>query len=857
MKVAWNRTTVETLELALSEALPRAKMVCRDEQYKNKAMVMFAMEKYSRLLTAVEYQKRIAPDPQTQLELSYNPRIRQLQKDFKRLFALYTQILLSESLASNASIDKNREFIRYDSYITCSYCRCNIFNRFLTCPTCIIPLDNGGEDTYDICLECYAMGRSCRCNSGYKWVEQFPWTELTQKHEAWRNQIIEFDGLSDKSPASFPIQRQQSKVKTLAQVCYEQLKVRPWLDPKKELPIAPTTLCRESVISEDAVNADGSIKKKKSIRRSKAVTAKYPKCHVCLWPEFEWKLQFCDCGRAYCYGSLFRAFDQTPLSVLQNLDWKCPYCLKICCCGSCRRLKNAKPYEPKNTLLGYDVKKVADPRSWDSLVNYSQSNMKWIKRFGDDDRHESKRLQRRQREADLDKSKDPTLDDNYVNDDDVAERVNGNASQPADDGIPIDPLLFAEAGALNINGVNGDHAFGPSFAQPVAPTAPIVEKHHEGGKIVAVDVNGIRFEYLDEATSPQTNGFNQAMSPTQGAAPPPTGGPEQSNSEVDTAGAAQAYHQAMLQQMTSGRKGAAVATPSRAKSLMLKFHISAPKLAEIKAKPPRKRPEATILQSDLLPNRTSSTAVKRRLTREEQDEEFSTRKKVKKANEPRPKTRQSMPSNFQPNFTEASDSEEEITATNSFTPLNRGRKERQLPAYLARRSLGVLQDREQGRTSSLEPGKRKRKRKRTPKANAAAQASAEKSRTNQPRASRPDHDRLRDDRSPSSPEDEDRADAFPPKPLPQSEPGVDLSRLGPGEAEANSSPIDEDARYSPMDEDRISQVDGPSEATRELSPMMDEAARRAEENRKAKMRAMLWAEGGEDNDYYDDGMDAY
>jgi hypothetical protein len=39
VKVAWNRTTVETLGFALHEALPKARLVCRDEQYKNKAII--------------------------------------------------------------------------------------------------------------------------------------------------------------------------------------------------------------------------------------------------------------------------------------------------------------------------------------------------------------------------------------------------------------------------------------------------------------------------------------------------------------------------------------------------------------------------------------------------------------------------------------------------------------------------------------------------------------------------------------------------------------------------------------------------------------------------------------------------
>ena len=58
LKAAWNRTTVETLVMALEEALPRARMVCRDEQYKNKAMILFCLQRYSGMLKQVDLQKQ-------------------------------------------------------------------------------------------------------------------------------------------------------------------------------------------------------------------------------------------------------------------------------------------------------------------------------------------------------------------------------------------------------------------------------------------------------------------------------------------------------------------------------------------------------------------------------------------------------------------------------------------------------------------------------------------------------------------------------------------------------------------------------------------------------------------------------
>ncbi|MCJ1255712.1 hypothetical protein MMC24_003529 [Lignoscripta atroalba] len=451
MKAAWNRTTVETLEMALNEALPRARMVCRDEQYKNKAIVLFTLQRYSGLLKQVDLQKQLVIDPQTQLDLTYTPKIRQLQKDFKRLFILYTQILLSEMLSPVSSTESRGQYLPYDSNVTCSYCRCNIFNRFLTCTTCITPLEDGDEDTYDICMECYAMGRSCRCLSKYKWVQQFPWQDLIDKHELWRHQIIGFEGgLTEHSPQPLHIERKRMNKKTLAQVCQEQLNIRPWRDPHKAVPQEP-----EQDIEDDQLNEDGMPRKRRKIRRSEKWLRQNQNCHICKKLECIWKLAVCDCGTAYCYGSLWRGFDIMPRSIMENPDWKCPRCLKICPCTTCRKDPESIPFEPTGTILGHDTKKIADPRSVESLVDFSHSNMRWIKKAGDDHPHETRRLQRRRDEAQTAKSRDPTLDDNYVDEEcmpmNSQRRESSDNGKSATRGIPIDPQLSMDLEAVPPN----------------------------------------------------------------------------------------------------------------------------------------------------------------------------------------------------------------------------------------------------------------------------------------------------------------------------------------------------------------------------------------------------------------------
>lgn len=424
MKVAWNRTTVETLEMALKEALPRARMVCRDEQYKNKAIILFSLNKYSGLLRTVERQRLDAQSDHARSQLTSSPKIRQLEKDFRRLYALFVDMMVSETLSPP---HPKIEYIQYDSNITCSYCRCNIFNRFLTCKHCIIPLENGEEDTYDICMECYAMGRSCRCLSKLSWVEQFPFRDLVQKYDLWRNQVSKFpDSLSRNCPLPLDQEKQQYGKKTLADVCQEQLKIRPFKDPKKDE--VPEDDKDEEDEEDVEVTADGTIRKKK-VKRSEKWYKDNLRCHLCCHRHPKWKMTTCSCGVSICYGSLWRAFDTMPQTVMQDPDWRCPKCRKICPCKDCTKDPENHPYEPKGTVLGHDTRKFADPRSIESLVDFSASNMHWIKKAGDDVTEESRRMSRHADAAAQERARDPALGVDYV-------RANNHSNNMA-----IDPLL--------------------------------------------------------------------------------------------------------------------------------------------------------------------------------------------------------------------------------------------------------------------------------------------------------------------------------------------------------------------------------------------------------------------------------
>ncbi|KUI67322.1 Cell division cycle-associated 7-like protein [Cytospora mali] len=409
MKVAWNRTTVDTLDYALHEALPRQRLVCRDEQYKNKAIIYYTLRKYyQQLQDAAQSQMRLLLGDEAGKD---SARLIQLKKDFKKLLQLFTDLLVDEMFGSK---EKNVEMVPYDSCVICSYCRSNIFNKFLTCKHCVRELVGGDQDTYDVCMECYAMGRSCLCVSGLSWCEQWDWSELVDNYELWRGMVIYNDGYVDMnlSPLPLEVARLKTGRKSLAQICQEQLRRRPFNDiskPDKEPDPEP---------SEPEVDDQGRPKKPKR-KKKKGDTYK---CHTCCHKDYTYRLAFCTnpgCNQAYCYGVLYRAFDMMPQEVLQEERWQCPKCQGICNCGACRRTGNTDPYEPKNTYIGHDTRAIADDRSQESLVDFRVHNLNWLHAAGDGSRnHNSKRIQRLRQEAEADKAKDNAdAVDDLANDD--------------------------------------------------------------------------------------------------------------------------------------------------------------------------------------------------------------------------------------------------------------------------------------------------------------------------------------------------------------------------------------------------------------------------------------------------------
>lgn len=154
-----------------------------------------------------------------------------------------------------------------------------------------------------------------------------------------------------------------------------------------------------------------------------------------------------------------------PISIMEDPNWKCPHCRRVCNTGACRRDPRQHPYEPKGTLLGHDTKKVADPRSVECLVDFSVSNLNWLR---EEEGIAQTPMQRRMQQAEMDKLADPSLDARFIEEENgltrygitysPVEDANGNINESGDGVL---------AGPFNNEANSGSYYPGPDIDREI------------------------------------------------------------------------------------------------------------------------------------------------------------------------------------------------------------------------------------------------------------------------------------------------------------------------------------------------------------------------------------------------------
>ncbi|KAK9246007.1 hypothetical protein V1506DRAFT_536454 [Lipomyces tetrasporus] len=343
IKLAWSRITVDTLQLALEECLPQYRLVSRQEQYRTKATVYAALTTLSNKLLDVH----ASASPSS---------IGTYVDEFISLFKMFREFLVEEALADNRQVlATDDKFI-----VICSYCKADIFNRFLSCPDCKIDRQ-GWWDCFDVCLDCYSRGRSCACADGtMKFVEQTLWSELIEDYERFGRLISECTE-GKHVTARFDQVVAELGRKSTAMVCSELLSMRPFSE------------------QTDRVSSSEIMKGQRALG-PKAKGSLNVSCHMCRHQHDTWRTVVCkndNCGKRFCFSSLWRAFDWDPNNVLSQYTWICPSCQLICNCNRCLRTTTKNPYIASLVNVQLDDRPKGDSRGREWLLVGQASNAYW------------------------------------------------------------------------------------------------------------------------------------------------------------------------------------------------------------------------------------------------------------------------------------------------------------------------------------------------------------------------------------------------------------------------------------------------------------------------------------------------
>ncbi|KAI8976207.1 hypothetical protein BDB01DRAFT_803706 [Pilobolus umbonatus] len=160
VKVAWNRTTATSLQMAFKKQLPLYRIVNRPEVYKCKAMITMTIKYWYDQLVTHQHNNNISVQD---IALIRQYGKDKFEHDARMLLELFMIVVIQPEVIESieeeeiTSITNKDEIVvdpSSDLYsVSCDFCHGDIFHRYYHCTTC-----NG----YDLCLDCYGRGRSCQ-----------------------------------------------------------------------------------------------------------------------------------------------------------------------------------------------------------------------------------------------------------------------------------------------------------------------------------------------------------------------------------------------------------------------------------------------------------------------------------------------------------------------------------------------------------------------------------------------------------------------------------------------------------------------------------------------------------------------
>ncbi|KAF9179218.1 hypothetical protein BGZ51_005176 [Haplosporangium sp. Z 767] len=190
IKVSWNRLTANCLKAAINVVLPRYREIARPEGYRIKLVIKSTLEAWTNLLQS---QHPKLPLPTDQFCQSY-----------KDILDLFRTIVNEDWVDLNIMGQATPRFVKpkrlsHASPACCDFCNSDIWNRQFQCRICL----NEDGDPYDLCTNCYALGRGCKHRAcSIEFVEVFSMKSCRRIYSdavrAWNESVdlADFSGFS-------------------------------------------------------------------------------------------------------------------------------------------------------------------------------------------------------------------------------------------------------------------------------------------------------------------------------------------------------------------------------------------------------------------------------------------------------------------------------------------------------------------------------------------------------------------------------------------------------------------------------------------------------------------------------------
>ncbi|KAI9007681.1 hypothetical protein DFJ74DRAFT_367538 [Hyaloraphidium curvatum] len=362
LKISWNRTTADSLRVSYREVLPRYRAVLKPEIYRVSAQIYFATrtiaEKVYKWCKPFMLRDASSPSDGTRVSTSPpsdapSPCLKDLLhwvESLSILLPLLTEMVRDELVANKHGDFPNMDCDAVDMWPehqedphsrTCDFCRCDIWNRGWTCVICSPPggeedgsagagaEDGGGKDRatspggserhFDLCSNCYMLGRSCAHPAqmqfkGYLLIFRLR-KYLHRFHEIYNAALDELQRMAGEPGSDV--------------ILDEAVRLHPLPNPLDKL----YNFVQELPIPSAATAAY-------SLHLS--LQKPQPKmCHACKSAKTDW-IACPHCETKLCSACLWNRFaEKIGECRRRGRTWKCPRCRDDCNCIACMRSRQA------------------------------------------------------------------------------------------------------------------------------------------------------------------------------------------------------------------------------------------------------------------------------------------------------------------------------------------------------------------------------------------------------------------------------------------------------------------------------------------------------------------------------------